>query len=189
MAIPLYQHSLRKTTYSAGKAPLLEATTQSLKEQSISFPSRFPTIAHLSLPRSNSRPSVFIHPNVDLYGNICSDILQDKWSSAYDVRTILLYIQSLLGVFVRLCSMAPLFLLLGLLPLALAGHDYGQALTKSILFFDAQRFGYLQRPEDMTTSRQAYKINPNNPGSDLAGETAAPMAAALFPAGYTYGFG
>ncbi|KAI7995537.1 Endoglucanase 6 [Camellia lanceoleosa] len=183
--------------------------------------------------------------------------------------------------FVRLCSMAPLFLLLGLLPLALAGHDYGQALTKSILFFEAQRSGYLsstqrvqwrghsglndskangvdlvggyydagdnvkfglpmaftitimswsiveygrqmaasgelsnameavkwgtdylikahphpfvlygevgdgntdhycwQRPEDMTTSRQAYKIDPNNPGSDLTGETAAAMAAA-----------
>jgi len=185
--------------------------------------------------------------------------------------------------FVRLCFMAPLFLLLGgLLPFAFAGgHDYGQALSKSILFFEAQRSGYLpssqrvkwrghsglndgkasgvdlvggyydagdnvkfglpmaftvtmmswsileygrqmaasgelshamdavkwgtdylikahpqpyvlygevgdgntdhycwQRPEDMTTSRQAYKIDPSNPGSDLAGETAAAMAAA-----------
>uniref|UniRef100_A0A9I9D7H7 cellulase n=1 Tax=Cucumis melo TaxID=3656 RepID=A0A9I9D7H7_CUCME len=35
-----------------------------------------------------------------------------------------------------------------------------------------------QRPEDMTTSRQAYKIDENNPGSDVAGETAAAMAAA-----------
>ncbi|GLT28315.1 hypothetical protein SLA2020_032570 [Shorea laevis] len=35
-----------------------------------------------------------------------------------------------------------------------------------------------QRPEDMTTSRQAYKIDKHNPGSDLAGETAAAMAAA-----------
>lgn len=35
-----------------------------------------------------------------------------------------------------------------------------------------------QRPEDMTTSRQAYKIDAANPGSDLAGETAAAMAAA-----------
>ncbi|EXC27256.1 Endoglucanase 11 [Morus notabilis] len=35
-----------------------------------------------------------------------------------------------------------------------------------------------QRPEDMTTSRQAYKIDESNPGSDLAGETAAAMAAA-----------
>ncbi|XAR56728.1 Cellulase [Bertholletia excelsa] len=35
-----------------------------------------------------------------------------------------------------------------------------------------------QRPEDMTTSRRAYKVDENNPGSDLAGETAAAMAAA-----------
>ncbi|KAI5077316.1 hypothetical protein GOP47_0007140 [Adiantum capillus-veneris] len=35
-----------------------------------------------------------------------------------------------------------------------------------------------QRPEDMTTSRQAYHISESSPGSDLAGETAAAMAAA-----------
>ncbi|KAH7428916.1 hypothetical protein KP509_09G023300 [Ceratopteris richardii] len=35
-----------------------------------------------------------------------------------------------------------------------------------------------QRPEDMTTSRRAYHISESNPGSDLAGETAAAMAAA-----------
>jgi hypothetical protein len=35
-----------------------------------------------------------------------------------------------------------------------------------------------QPPEDMTTSRQAYKVDRDNPGSDLAGETAAAMAAA-----------
>ncbi|KAL2543741.1 Endoglucanase 6 [Forsythia ovata] len=178
-------------------------------------------------------------------------------------------------------SMGSLFLLIGILPLALAGHDYGLALSKSILFFEAQRSGYLptnqrvkwrghsglndgkisgvdlvggyydagdnvkfglpmaftitmmswsiieygkqmassgelghaiasvkwgtdylikshpqpyvlygevgdgntdhycwQRPEDMTTSRGAYRIDPSHPGSDLAGETAAAMAAA-----------
>ncbi|KAL3499229.1 hypothetical protein ACH5RR_038322 [Cinchona calisaya] len=185
---------------------------------------------------------------------------------------------------VKLCSIAPMFLLLlgNILPhLAFAGHDYGQALSQSLLFFEAQRSGYLprnqrvqwrsnsglndgktigvdlvggyydagdnvkfglpmaftvtvmawgiieygtqmaasgelghamdavkwgtdyfikahsqpnvlygevgdgntdhycwQRPEDMTTSRTAYKIDPTNPGSDLAGETAAAMAAA-----------
>lgn len=37
-----------------------------------------------------------------------------------------------------------LFLIMGVLPLALArGHDYGEALSKSILFFEAQRSGYL----------------------------------------------
>ncbi|XP_062222076.1 endoglucanase 7-like [Phragmites australis] len=35
-----------------------------------------------------------------------------------------------------------------------------------------------QRPEDMTTSRQAYKVDREHPGSDIAGETAAAMAAA-----------
>ncbi|KAL6986392.1 Endoglucanase [Sarracenia purpurea var. burkii] len=180
--------------------------------------------------------------------------------------------------FAKLCSVIALFVLL---PLVFAGHDYGQALSKSILFFEAQRSGFLpstqrvqwransglndgkasgvdlvggyydagdnvkfglpmaftitmmswsiveygrqmagsgelgnamdavkwgtdylikahpqpyvlygevgdgntdhycwQRPEDMTTSRQAYMIDPTNPGSDLAGETAAAMAAA-----------
>ncbi|XP_023636775.1 endoglucanase 19 isoform X2 [Capsella rubella] len=172
-------------------------------------------------------------------------------------------------------------LLLGLVQLAVSGHDYKQALSKSILFFEAQRSGHLppnqrvswrshsglydgkssgvdlvggyydagdnvkfglpmaftvttmcwsiieyggqlqsngelghamdavkwgtdyfikahpepnvlygevgdgksdhycwQRPEEMTTDRRAYKIDRNNPGSDLAGETAAAMAAA-----------
>lgn len=177
-------------------------------------------------------------------------------------------------------NLVSLFLVL-CFPFALAGHDYGQALSKSFLFFEAQRSGYLphnqrvtwrsnsglndgkasgvdlvggyydagdnvkfglpmaftvtmmswsiieygkqmaangelghamdavkwgtdyfikahpqpyvlygevgdgnsdhycwQRPEDMTTDRHAYKIDPSNPGSDLAGETAAAMAAA-----------
>ena len=30
----------------------------------------------------------------------------------------------------------------------------------------------------MTTSRRAYKVDQDNPGSDVAGETAAAMAAA-----------
>ncbi|KAI3867010.1 hypothetical protein MKW92_004494 [Papaver armeniacum] len=35
-----------------------------------------------------------------------------------------------------------------------------------------------QRPEDMTTPRTAYKIDADNPGADLAGETSAAFAAA-----------
>ncbi|KAL7143136.1 hypothetical protein ABFS83_08G170800 [Erythranthe nasuta] len=35
-----------------------------------------------------------------------------------------------------------------------------------------------QRPEDMTTSRRAYRVDEENPGSEVAAETAAAMAAA-----------
>lgn len=49
----------------------------------------------------------------------------------------------------RLVSVAPLVLLI-CLPLAIAGHDYGQALSKSILFFEAQRSGYLPSTQRVT---------------------------------------
>ncbi|XP_077219614.1 endoglucanase 13-like [Tasmannia lanceolata] len=100
--------------------------------------------------------------------------------------------------------------LFGLDPALVCAFDYGDALEKSLMFFEAQRSGkfptdqsvkwrgdsgledgFLQgvgdgdsdhycweRAEDMTTPRTAYKIDPNQPGSDLAGETAAAMAAA-----------
>lgn len=37
------------------------------------------------------------HPNVDQYGNICLDILKEKWSPVQNISTILLSIQALLG--------------------------------------------------------------------------------------------
>ena len=49
----------------------------------------------------------------------------------------------------RLISVAPLLLLL-CLPFAFAGHDYNQALSKSILFFEAQRSGYLPHNQRVT---------------------------------------
>ncbi|MCL7028785.1 hypothetical protein MKW94_014134, partial [Papaver nudicaule] len=35
-----------------------------------------------------------------------------------------------------------------------------------------------QRPEDLDTARNVYKVSTQNPGSDVAGETAAALAAA-----------
>lgn len=38
--------------------------------------------------------------------------------------------------------------------------------------------GWWGRPEDMTMSRPSFKVTSSQPGSDLAGETAAAFAAA-----------
>lgn len=59
---------------------------------SLNFPNGYPFTA----PTVKFLTPCF-HPNVDAHGNICLDILKDKWSALYDVRTILLSIQSLLG--------------------------------------------------------------------------------------------
>ncbi|KAH8520190.1 hypothetical protein H0E87_001601 [Populus deltoides] len=78
-----------KGTIKGSKDTVFEGTEYKL---SLSFPNDYP----FKPPKVKFETSCF-HPNVDIYGNICLDILQDKWSSAYDVRTILLSIQSLLG--------------------------------------------------------------------------------------------
>ncbi|MEQ2261172.1 Ubiquitin-conjugating enzyme E2 C [Xenotaenia resolanae] len=59
---------------------------------SLDFPAGYPYQA----PRVKFVTPCF-HPNVDNQGFICLDILKEKWSALYDVRSILLSIQSLLG--------------------------------------------------------------------------------------------
>ncbi|GAM28933.1 hypothetical protein SAMD00019534_121090 [Acytostelium subglobosum LB1] len=61
-------------------------------KMSLKFPSEYP----FKPPVVKFETSCF-HPNVDTQGNICLDILKDKWSPIYNVRTLLLSIQSLLG--------------------------------------------------------------------------------------------
>lgn len=109
-----------KGTITGSKETVFEGTEYRL---SLSFSNDYP----FKPPKVKFETCCF-HPNVDVYGNICLDILQvkmtfflclsttrnqrrstklnlfftfsylqDKWSSAYDVRTILLSIQSLLG--------------------------------------------------------------------------------------------
>lgn len=58
----------------------------------LEFPSGYPYTA----PTVRFTSPCF-HPNVDAHGNICLDILKEKWSALYEVRTILLSIQSLLA--------------------------------------------------------------------------------------------
>ncbi|CAM9703953.1 unnamed protein product [Chrysoparadoxa australica] len=58
----------------------------------IKFPEDYPYKA----PKITFETACF-HPNVDDAGNICLDILKEKWSAAYSVVTILQSLRSLLG--------------------------------------------------------------------------------------------
>lgn len=56
------------------------------------FPQNYP----YSPPTVLFRTPVY-HPNIDFSGRICLDILKDKWSAVYNVQTVLLSLQSLMG--------------------------------------------------------------------------------------------
>ncbi|ODQ82497.1 hypothetical protein BABINDRAFT_31128 [Babjeviella inositovora NRRL Y-12698] len=59
---------------------------------SLDFPSNYPYTAPTIM-----FVSPMWHPNIDMKGNICLDILKEKWSAIYNVQTIMLSLQSLLG--------------------------------------------------------------------------------------------
>lgn len=59
---------------------------------SFEFPATYPyvpPIVHFKTP--------IFHPNIDFSGRICLDILKEKWSAIYNVQSVLLSLQSLLG--------------------------------------------------------------------------------------------
>jgi len=58
----------------------------------IEFPPNYPFKA----PTVTFETAIF-HPNVDTAGGICLDILKEKWTAVYNVSTILLSLQALLG--------------------------------------------------------------------------------------------
>ncbi|ODV60749.1 putative E2 ubiquitin-protein ligase UBC11 [Ascoidea rubescens DSM 1968] len=59
---------------------------------SLDFPNNYPY-----KPPTIKFISPMWHPNIDMSGNICLDILKEKWSAIYNIQTILLSLQSLLG--------------------------------------------------------------------------------------------
>lgn len=59
---------------------------------SFAFPSNYPYA-----PPTVLFTTPIYHPNVDFSGRICLDILKDKWTAAYNIQTVLLSLQSLLG--------------------------------------------------------------------------------------------
>ena len=59
---------------------------------SFAFPANYP----YAPPQVLFRTPIY-HPNVDFSGRICLDILKDKWTAAYNIQTVLLSLQSLLG--------------------------------------------------------------------------------------------
>ena len=59
---------------------------------SFEFPATYP----LTAPTVLFKTPIY-HPNIDFSGRICLDILKEKWSAIYNVQTVLLSLQSLLG--------------------------------------------------------------------------------------------
>jgi len=58
---------------------------------SFDFPNNYP----YAPPKTEFKTPIY-HPNIDMAGRICLDILKDKWSAVYNVESVLLTIQSLL---------------------------------------------------------------------------------------------
>ena len=72
----------------------MPAASSARRRRSASCLARAHADAHARAPET---PHRCFHPNVDAHGNICLDILKEKWSAAYSVKTILLSLQSLLA--------------------------------------------------------------------------------------------
>ncbi|XP_054721712.1 ubiquitin-conjugating enzyme E2 C-like [Uloborus diversus] len=76
-------------TINGATGTVYEGLTYKLR---LEFPSNYPYA-----PPSIHFTTPCFHPNVDDHGNICLDILKEKWTASYDTRTILLSLQSLLS--------------------------------------------------------------------------------------------
>lgn len=72
---------------STAETPFEDGTFKLLLNFDESYPNKPPTVKFLSR---------MFHPNVYANGELCLDILQNRWSPTYDVAAILTSIQSLL---------------------------------------------------------------------------------------------
>jgi ubiquitin-protein ligase len=86
-AAPAGSH--RTATITGTQGTPYEGLSYSL---TLAFPANYPCS-----PPTIKFVTPCFHPNVDVHGNICLDILQDKWSAVYDVRATLVSLRSLLG--------------------------------------------------------------------------------------------
>jgi ubiquitin-conjugating enzyme E2 A len=75
------------TFYEIAETPFEDGTFKLLLHFDESYPNKPPTVKFLSR---------MFHPNVYANGELCLDILQNRWSPTYDVAAILTSIQSLL---------------------------------------------------------------------------------------------
>ncbi|GAA5832286.1 hypothetical protein JCM5353_005693 [Sporobolomyces roseus] len=92
--ISAFPESDSDLTYWVGRLEGAEATPYEGHVYAISL--RFPPEYPYKAPAVKFESTCF-HPNVDMHGNICLDILKEKWSPALSVSTILVSLQSLLG--------------------------------------------------------------------------------------------
>ena len=75
------------TITSTADTPFEDGTFKLILTFDESYPNKPPTVKFLSR---------MFHPNVYANGELCLDILQNRWSPTYDVAAILTSIQSLL---------------------------------------------------------------------------------------------
>ncbi|KAK3814931.1 MAG: ubiquitin-conjugating enzyme E2 2 [Benniella sp.] len=73
--------------FGPGDTPFEDGTFKLLLQFDETYPNKPPTVKFVSK---------MFHPNVYANGELCLDILQNRWSPAYDVGAILTSIQSLL---------------------------------------------------------------------------------------------
>ncbi|BGP44181.1 Ubiquitin-conjugating enzyme E2 C [Rhodotorula kratochvilovae] len=92
--ISAFPESDSDLTYWVGRLEGAEGTVYEGHTYAISL--RFPADYPYKAPTVRFESTCY-HPNVDLHGNICLDILKEKWSPALSVGTVLVSLQSLLG--------------------------------------------------------------------------------------------